>query len=89
MSELSKVVDKLVADYEVEQERKLASSEAQQVRAVLQGMLAGTAVEMIRGGVLAVADVDLPQDDEGDYEPYFIVETRSGLRFRVSVDIEA
>lgn len=85
MSELSKVVDKLVADYEAEQERKLASTEGQHVRALVQGMLAGS---MMTAHHLKVAEVEMPKDEDGVYEPYFVVEMASGIRVRVSVDLD-
>lgn len=82
-------VTRAVEDYEAEQIARAESVEGEEVRALIQGLLAGTMAQFMRTPtVVNIEDVEIPQDADGNYLHHFTVVTKSGLRFRVSVDVE-
>ena len=85
MSKEADEVTRLVEQYE---EQVAEDPDAQQVRALVQGMLAGAMIEQMRNGGLRVVDVDIAKDDEGIYEHHFVVHMASGIRIRVSCEVE-
>lgn len=57
------------------------------VRAFLQGLLVTTCAVHMRE-FLNIDHVEQPTDEQGNYEPHFVVQTHSGVRIKVSVDAE-
>lgn len=78
--DLSEEITKLADSYDED-----AEAEKQSVRAFAQGMLAGGAA---RQSMLKVAEVETPRDENGDYLPYFVIVTQSGIRLKVTVEVD-
>lgn len=85
---MSDEVAKAVAAYEAAQKELFEGAEAQEVRALVQGMLAGSMMQQAAVGAMNIREVDIRQDVNGNYEKHFHVVTGSGIRVRVSVEVD-
>lgn len=77
---ISEEITRLAAEFDPQKDQeKLA------VRAAMQGALLGGARAQ---SVIKIADMKLGMDPDGNYEHHFIIVTESGIRIRVSVEVE-
>lgn len=80
-----KALSELISDYAdkyMNDSERVADGMA--MRAMVQGMLVGS---MMREHQIIKCTVTQDMDENGDYYPCFDVETASGHRIRVSVDL--
>ena len=80
MSNISEQISQLAEEYDESTE-----VERGQVRAFAQGLIVGG---MLRQSMLKVASVETPKDEHGEYLHYATVITESGIRLRISVEVE-
>lgn len=86
---MSDEVAKALEEYEAEQLALANSAEASEIRALAQGIIVGSILRLKNEGtLLKMSDVELAQDENGDYEHHFTIVTESGIRICVTTEIE-
>lgn len=76
-------------DEVVAQEAERIRADGKLVASFIQGTLLGTVFREGRSQIgVHIAEVETPQDSDGNYEDYFVVVTAAGHRIRVKVELE-
>ena len=66
----------------------MMAEEARSMQAFVQGGLMMSAQGFAKTALTQPVEIDQPADEQGNYEPYFLMKLASGIVLRVSVSVE-